>query len=260
MRHVPATALIALSALIVQAFVGPAAAQSPANPPPMKAEDTPQTTPQSPPTERPQREMQQRTGPEQGVQQQAQQPATPQQGATQQQGAPSQPPASANQQQAPAGAPLGSAQQQREGHEATQTRSGIGGKQEPAASTPAVAADAVLVNGKWNVPGAPADSQTVPAKFSNANAALDARPIMAFPIGLSEEQKQKLVAAIREADVKNAEIDPQLTEELPITVQLHEMPLSATEFGVGHYKYVRLSDRIILVNPTNRIVVGEIKG
>jgi hypothetical protein len=259
MRNAPAIALIALAALI-----GPAAAQSPsADPPPMKAEDTPQTTPQAPPTERPQREMPQRSGPEQQVQQPASRPSA-QQGAqqqgAQQQGASPQAPASAQRQEPAAGTQLGSERQQREGHEATQTRSGIGGKQEPAASMPAVAADAVLVNGRWNVPGAPVDSQTVPAKFSEGNAALDKRPIMAFPLTLSEEQKQKLVAAIRKADVKNAEIDPKLTEELPVTVQLHEMPLSAKELGVSDLKYVRLSDRIILVNPTNRIVVAEIKG
>jgi hypothetical protein len=272
LRYVPTTALIGLVALLSQALTSQVPAQSPAaDPPPMKAEDTPQTTPQAPPTERPQREMQQRTGPEQPVppgQQGAQQPSA-QQGA-QQQGAPQQQnaqpgtgpqaPASAQQQQPPAGAPLGSAQQQRDGHEATQTRSGIGGKQEPSASTPAVAQDTVLVDGKWNVPGAPVDSQTVPAKFSQGNAALDKRPIMAFPLALSEEQRQKLVAAIRQSDVKDAQIDPKLTEELPVTVQLHEMPLSANEMGVGNYKYVRTSDRILLVNPSNRIVVGEING
>jgi hypothetical protein len=262
-------ALVALAALIVPA--GAQSQQPPSGPPPAKAEDTPQTTPQTPPMQRPEREMPQRSGPDSQVQQPsarqqpAQQQPSQQQGAPQQQnaqqpGSAPQAPASAQQQQPPAGAPLGSAQQHRDGHEATQTRSGIGGKQEPSSSTPAVAQDAVLVNGKWNVPGAPVDSQTVPAKFSEGNAALDKRPIMAFPLALTEEQKQKLVAAIRQADVKNAQIDPKLTEELPVTVQLHEMPLSASELGVGDLKYVRLPDRIILVNPTNRIVVGEIKG
>jgi hypothetical protein len=252
MRYAPATALIALAALIF-----PAAAQSPsANPPPMKAEDTPQTTPQTPPSQRPQREMQQRVGPEQRTQGRGQQPGA------QPQGASPQAPASAQRPQPPAGAPLGSEQQQRDGHEATQTRSGIGGKQEPGASTPARDDKAVLVDGKWNVPGAPVDSQTVPAKFSEGNAALDKRPIMAFPLTLSEEQRKTLLAAIRAAtpDAKVEQINPKLTEELPISVQLHEMPLSANELGVGNYKYVRLSDRIILVNPSNRIVVAEIKG
>ena len=35
-----------------------------------------------------------------------------------------------------------------------------------------------LVNGKLNVPGAPTDSQTVPAKFSASNDKLDNTPMM----------------------------------------------------------------------------------
>lgn len=260
MRYASATALIALAALTGQALIGQSAAQSPsADPPPMKAEDTPQTTPQTPPSQRPPREMQQQAGPERQVQQPELQPPAPQQGA-QQQGAPPQPPASAQRPESPTGAPLGTAQQQRDGHEATQTRSGIGGKQEPGATTPMRHEGPVLVDGKLNVPGAPADSQTVPAKFSERNAALDKRPIMALPLALSEDQKRKLAAAIRSADVPNAQIDPKLTEELPVTVQLHDMPPPANDMGVGNYKYVRLSDRILLVTPANRIVVAEIKG
>ena len=269
MRYAPAAALIAFAALTGQVFAGQAAAQAPsADPPPMKAEDTPQTTPQAPPAERPQREMQQRVGPEEQVRQpqsqqpQAQQPeAQPPAPQQAQQPAPPQAPASAQRPESPAGAPLGSAQQQRDGHEATQTRSGIGGKQEPSASTPARDDSPVLVDGRLNVPGAPVDSQTVPAKFSEGNAALDKLPTMAFPLALSDEQKQKLVAAIRGAspDAAIEKIDPKLTEELPVTVTLHEMPLSANELGVGHYKYVRLPDRILLVTPANRIVAAEIK-
>jgi hypothetical protein len=280
MRYAPAAALIAFAALTGQVFAGQAAAQAPsADPPPMKAEDTPQTTPQAPPAERPPREMQQNVGPEQKAQQPEAQPSTPQQAQqpTPQQPAPQQAqqpapqqaqppapqqaPASAQRPESPAGAPLGSAQQQRDGHEATQTRSGIGGKQEPSASTPARDDSPVLVDGRLNVPGAPVDSQTVPAKFSEGNAALDKLPIMAFPLALSDEQKQKLVAAIRAAspDAAIEKINPKLTEELPVTVTLHEMPLSANELGVGHYKYVRLPDRILLVTPANRIVAAEIK-
>jgi hypothetical protein len=264
MRYAPAAALIAFAALTGQVFAGQAAAQAPsADPPPMKAEDTPQTTPQAPPAERPPREMQQRVGPEEQVrqpeaQQPEAQPPAPQQA---QQPTPPQAPASAQRPESPAGAPLGSAQQQRDGHEATQTRSGIGGKQEPSASTPARDDSPVLVDGRLNVPGAPVDSQTVPAKFSEGNAALDKLPIMAFPLALSDEQKQKLVAAIRAAspDAAIEKINPKLTEELPVTVTLHEMPILANELGVGHYKYVRLPDRILLVTPANRIVAAEIK-
>jgi hypothetical protein len=255
MRHALApAALLALAAL-----ASPALAQSqPADPPPATAEDTPQTTPQSPPAQRPQREMPQPGGPEQQAQQPpAQQPAAPQQSAQQPAGSP---PASAQRQDAPAGAQLGTQQQQRDGQEATQTRSGIGGKQEPAASTPALSQGPVLVDGKLNVKGAPADSQTVPAKFSRRNADLDTLPIMASPLPLSEEQKRRLLADIRAANPPAAKIEPKLTEELAVDVELRELPLSANEMGVGNLKYIRAGDRVFLVAPANRIVVGEIKG
>ena len=48
-----------------------------------------------------------------------------------------------------------------------------------AAPTPGPA----LVNGKLNVPGAPTDSQTVPAKFSASNDKLDNTPMMARKAG-----------------------------------------------------------------------------
>src|SRR5205085_7973641 len=60
-----------------------------------------------------------------------------------------------------------------------------GGKEEPG-SHGAGASTEVFVNGKLAVPGAPADSQTVPSKVSESNARLDAMPIMALPLGMSD--------------------------------------------------------------------------
>ncbi len=54
-----------------------------------------------------------------------------------------------------------------------------GGKEEPGShSATAPAATEVLVDGKLAVPGAAADSQTVPSKFSERNAKLDQEPLM----------------------------------------------------------------------------------
>jgi hypothetical protein len=257
MRHAPAAAILAALA----ALLGPAAAQAPpADPPPMKAEDTPQTTPQTPPSQRPPREMQHPVGPERQVQQQSEPQPPAQHPAARGEASQPQPPASAQRQDAPAGAPLGSAQQQRDGHEAAQTRSGIGGKQEPSASTPAQNDGPVLADGKLNVPGAPADSQTVPSKFSQRNADLDTLPIMAQPLPLTAEQKQKLLADIRSANAPARKLDPKLTEALPATTPLQELPPSAKAMGVGNLKYLRAGDRVWLVTPENRIVVGEIRG
>jgi len=54
-----------------------------------------------------------------------------------------------------------------------------GGKEEPGSHTSgATTSTEVLVDGKLNVPGAPQDSQTVPAKFSERNAKLDEEPLV----------------------------------------------------------------------------------
>jgi hypothetical protein len=70
----------------------------------------------------------------------------------------------------------GSPQDQHNVDKALESESGRTGTQEP---LPQTNSDdkAPLVNGAWNVPGAPKDSQTVPSKFSERNAAIDKLPI-----------------------------------------------------------------------------------
>jgi hypothetical protein len=70
----------------------------------------------------------------------------------------------------------GSPQYQHNIDKALESESGRAGKQEPLPQTKSDDT-APLVNGAWNVPGAPKDSQTVPAKFSERNAAIDKLPI-----------------------------------------------------------------------------------
>jgi hypothetical protein len=158
---------------------------------------------------------------------------------------------------------------------AQHTEAGRAGKAEPLPPTAAPADRAappaaqaaqpqapgpVLVNGRLNVPGAPADSQTVPSKYSERNAALDRLPIMAMPLGLSEEQRRTIVERVKKSDAPVVALDAKLTEELPSSVALNEWPDGLGLPAVKDLKYVRLSDRILLVIPSNRIVVGEIKG
>jgi hypothetical protein len=115
----------------------------------------------------------------------------------------------------------------------------------------------VFVDGALDVPGAPQDSQTRPAKFSKRNDMLDKVAIMARPLGLSEEQKQNIAAAIRRANPQIASITAKPAEELPWNVTMHALPVG-TDPRLAGLKYVRLADRILLVAPENRIVVGEI--
>src|SRR5262245_11259466 len=67
------------------------------------------------------------------------------------------------------------AQQQSQQEKAQQTPPGKTGKDEPSAHAPSAKPldDKVFVDGALAVPGAPADTETVPAKFSQKNAADD---------------------------------------------------------------------------------------
>jgi hypothetical protein len=146
---------------------------------------------------------------------------------------------------------------------AQHSESGRAGKQEPLPPTgqPNPAPGPVLINGRLNVPGAPTDSQTVPAKFSARNATLDAQPLAASPLALSQEQRRAIVQAVRGANAPVATIGAKVTEELPPSATLHDWPEGLADKipALRDYKYVRLSDRILAVRAPNRIVVDEIK-
>ena len=94
-----------------------------------------------------------------------------------------QPPAQTQPQQpatAPAqNAPLASPEQEKKSQQTTSSPTGKAGTQEGIPDNLAnPSAAPALVNGRLNVPGAPQDSETVPAKFSEKNAALDKLPLV----------------------------------------------------------------------------------
>jgi len=107
------------------------------------------------------------------------------------------------------------------------------------------------------VPGAPAESQTVPAKYSERNNKIDHLPIMAMPTGLTDAQKKNIADAVRSADTPTQQTSAKAAEELPWDVEVHDIPVAAND--MPDLKYVRTPDRILLVRPTNRVVIGEIK-
>jgi hypothetical protein len=157
-----------------------------------------------------------------------------------------------------------SADQNSQGDKATHSVSGRGGKEEPGSHAPTQAQgeqpSPALANGAWNVPGAPADSQTVPAKFSQRNDMIDKTPIMAMPLGLSDQQKRAIAEAVKRADAPVAQVKSKPAEELPWGVTIHDLPNASTDPSLPDVKYVRTPDGILLVRPSNRIVVDEIKG
>jgi hypothetical protein len=166
-----------------------------------------------------------------------------------------------NQQQSPApkqNALPGAPGHQRQVDDALKSESGRAGKAEP---LPQATSDgAPFVDGALNVPGAPKDSETVPAKFSAHNAALDKLPTTA--VRLTDEQRKKIAAALHTGNAPVAAIDATVSQKLPLNVEMLELPdaLRREIPAVSELKYVPASDRILLVDPPpNRIVVAEIK-
>jgi hypothetical protein len=123
---------------------------------------------------------------------------------------------------------------------------------------PAPAPGPALVNGRLDVPGAPADSQTVPAKFSARNDKLDHTPVMAMRLGLTDEQKRTVVESVKSANQPEQASNAKPADELAWDVTVHDLGASASDPALKNLKYVRTKDRILLIDAPNRIVLGEI--
>ena len=155
---------------------------------------------------------------------------------------------------------LASPQQKNEQEKAQHGKDGRAGTTEPSSQTPTTQRDAswVFENGRLNTPGAPADSQTVPSTISPRNAALDELPTMAFPLPFTDEQRQRIRDAVSKAPVEGA--NARAAELLPSGINVRELPRQITDQipASRNLGYVRTADRILLISPPNRIVVGEI--
>ncbi|TMJ06231.1 MAG: hypothetical protein E6G97_00780 [Alphaproteobacteria bacterium] len=134
-----------------------------------------------------------------------------------------------------------------------------GGKEEPG-SHPAAASTEVLVDGKLAVPGAPADSQTVPSKVSERNAKLDATPIMALPLGLSDEQKRRIVQSVAKSNVPVSGLSAKPADLLPATTEVSDFPadVKADAPVLSDIQFIRTKDQILLVRAPNMVVTGAI--
>ncbi|MFL5090098.1 MAG: hypothetical protein ACJ8D7_06955 [Xanthobacteraceae bacterium] len=103
--------------------------------------------------------------------------------------------------------------------------------------------------------------QTMPAKFDADVAARDRVPIMARPLPLSPEQKQHIYDSVmNSAQIPSVQIDATPATILPGAVELGALPSGVEEQipAVRGYKYVKLQDKVLIVAPANRVVVGQI--
>jgi hypothetical protein len=141
------------------------------------------------------------------------------------------------------------------------TESGRSGKEEPSSHLPSDqnTENAVFIKGTLALPGAAPESETTPSKWSAKNAALDKVPTMAMPLPLSDEQKRRIYDVVNAANKPVASVDAHTTQFLPSAVETFELPSEVADIpGVRALEYVRLDDRLLLVQPANKVVVGEI--
>ena len=160
----------------------------------------------------------------------------------------------AAQQQPPPADPQQKSQQEK----AQQTPSGQMGKDEPSSHAPSAAppANAVFVNGALAVPGAPANTDTVPAKFSAKNAADDALITVAYTFKtLTDDERRAIFEAFKGQPASAANAD--VGTELPPGTELRPVPdeVAARVPQTRDYRYVVGNGRVLLVG-TTRIVVG----
>src|SRR5262245_37220389 len=121
---------------------------------------------------------------------------------------------------------------------------------------PSPPANAVFVNGTLAVPGAPANTDTVPAKFSAKNAADDKLITIGYTFKtLTDEDRRAIYQALKGQPA--AAFNADVGTELPPGVELHPVPneVAARVPQTRGYRYVVAKDRVLLVG-TSRIVVG----
>ena len=105
---------------------------------------------------------------------------------------------------------------------------------------------------------APANTDTIPAKFSEKNAADDKLSILAYTFKtLSNEERRAIYGALRDKP-GSAAFNGDIGVKLPEAVALQPVPpgLANNVAQTKGYYYAVTQDRVLLVSPANRTVVG----
>lgn len=149
------------------------------------------------------------------------------------------------------------------------------GDQAPAA--PAAATTGAAASGTGSPPAAaPANGepppsgpigsigQTLPAKFSPRNDVLDRVPTMAWPLSMSDQQRQQIYQAVMADKSEPAAGAEALAPSSYLTVDqalngIHALPSSVSNIAeVKGLAYVKAKNKVLLVEPATRVVVDEI--
>ena len=156
--------------------------------------------------------------------------------------------------------PAAESQQQQQQDKAQQTPSGKMGKEEPSSHAPSdkPADNSVFVNGALAVPGAPANTDTVPAKFSEKNAADDKLITLAYTFKLLTDGQRRAICEGLKGQVAGPAFNADIGIELPSTIELRPIPndVAARVPQTKDYRYAVADNRVLLVAPVGRFVVG----
>lgn len=141
---------------------------------------------------------------------------------------------------------------------AAPTTTGIGGQQPPA-------------SGALNISNEPPPSgpigsfgQTIPAKFSMRNDILDHVPTMAIPLPLTQEQRKQIYDAVmaeKSQPVAGADALKPASELSPNQALNGMRPLPESVRGIdgaSRLYYIKAKDKVLLIEPNVRTVVGQI--
>jgi hypothetical protein len=115
----------------------------------------------------------------------------------------------------------------------------------------------VFVKGALAVRGAPANTDTVPAKFSAKNAADDELITVAYTFKmLTNDERHAIYQALKDQPAGSA-FNGDIGTKLPPGIELRPVPaeVAARVPQTRNYRYAVAKDRVLLVG-TNRIVAG----
>lgn len=147
-----------------------------------------------------------------------------------------------------------------QGNEAKQDAQPQTGPQMAIPGNQSLSTDKVFQDGKLAVPGAPPEVQDTPAKFSAKNAADDRTPIEAWPLPLSPEQKRAVLDSISKTQTPILAMDLKPSQKFDDWTQYQELPAGLADSipMLRGFKYVRLQDKALLINPRERVVTDVV--
>jgi hypothetical protein len=106
--------------------------------------------------------------------------------------------------------------------------------------------------------------ETIPAKFSRRNDILDRTPIMAWPLPLSDGQRKQIYDAVmaeKSQPLAGADALKPASELSPNQALNGMRPLPESVRGidgVSRLYYIKAKDKVLLIEPNVRTVVGQI--